>query len=137
MQTFNGKISLSRQNRADGEDVMHLLVMDDDSRIAVLELKLTMEDFAYLITGSENISTSGSRVTINPNVGKKKITEPRKMWYTGPDIYDRAFMEEWLVNNYKEPGWEVNPYLGSQGSIRRASDGNKYLYFSVYKYESV
>ena len=106
---------------------------DEESRVSFFEGKMSLEDFASCLTGMARVTIDGEVFNLE-NVGKTKITEERII--EAPKDIPYRKESEWLAANYKEDGWTVNPYLGSQNS--KFSDGDKQFYkFSVYKFVPV
>ncbi len=106
-------------------------IMDDLSRNRFVTVSMTPEKFAMMVTGLSmvevNFEVKGLR-----NVGKKRISERRTITYTGKE-YNRKILEAWLMENYQEEGWSLDPYLGSQSSIKYEKDFT-ILNYSVYKF---
>jgi len=118
------------------KDKVRIYVKDSTSRIKFLDLTLTLEQFASVITGLAEVKVEGEVKDLS-FVGKTKITEPRSITIT-KDIYyslKREDLGDWLLNNCQEDGWLLNTYLGSKSSVQWCTDINAVtLNYGVYKY---
>lgn len=132
MKELEGKITISRPQYGDGRELITLRVTDELSRGRFLEIQLSPGDFAMAVTGRSEMPC---RLLVESleTVGLKKITENRAC-VCPLRCYDRQALEAWLIQNAKEEGWAINPYLGSQNSSTTNSDGQTVLRYSVYKY---
>jgi len=125
---FNGKISISRNNHNE----INIRIRDDAARLEFLDVKMTPEDFTFLITGQAHVPITGEVKGLDV-VGKVKVMEERKV--TTPSYMSRDRAEEWLLQNCQEEGWIINNNLGSQTSMKfNHADNNHTLNYSVYKY---
>ncbi len=122
-------MGLSRTNR----DEIYIYIKDEQSRTTFLEMDLSLEVFAKLVTG---LHQSDIPVTVRglEYVGKSKISENRKVIYPGSKYDSKEIIKEWLVTNCQEDGWILDDYLGSQGSIQLIDD-QRWVNYRVYKYE--
>lgn len=125
---FKGGVSISRNSN----DEVNIRVYDGASRVEFVDISMTLENYALLITGMSRVEAVGE-VRGLEYVGKEKFTENRSV-ECPLDTYDKAKLQQWLVDNCQEDGWELNTYLGSQGSIGRKG-GVRTLNYSVYRYE--
>ena len=125
---IEARVTISRSS----DNMIRIAVECDSSHTRFVEVKMDCEGFAKAITGQGFIHCT-AEVRGLDFVGKKRIVERRRV--QAPNLgYGRQEYESWLANNYKEEGWIVNSYLGSQGSI--SDDGvMRFLNFSVERYE--
>lgn len=125
---INSKITISRNSKG----VVGITIMDEASRARFFDGEMTMEDFANAITGLSNAPIKGTVRGLSV-VGKTRIQERRSI-ICPLDGYNREEFKEWLLENGKEDGWEIDAYLGSRDSIGRR-DGKTLLNYSVFRYE--
>jgi hypothetical protein len=109
-------------------------VKDVLSRTTFLELELTLEQFASVVTGMY-ISDVGGTVEGLQNVGKKRVREDRSVTLDF-SVYEREYLVKYLLENCQEDGWTIDTYLGSKDSIKH-KDNKTILSYSVYKYVEV
>lgn len=128
---INGNISCNRAS----DDTVRIEIEDNLSQQRFLEIKLSLEDFALMITGLSGIDFQGEVRNLSA-VGKKKISEKRSAVFPGSSSTDRTELEQWLLDNKQEEGWSINTYLGSQRSVITV-EGKTTLNYSVYKYVEV
>lgn len=124
-------VTISKNNR----DQVTVYLKDRNSNIRFAEVKLTLEDYARVITGLSEVIGEGE-VRGLENIGKLYVHQPRTA-HCPHENYTHEQYEQWLQDNCREEGWIVNSYLGSQTSISRSQDpehrGSTLRYF-VYKY---
>ena len=142
---LEGQVTISRDN----QNIVCIEVKDTLSRITFVKLKLTLEEYAKVITG---LSYQDCQMEVKglEYVGKEKITEARSVYY--PDFDGKkAKMQNFLEQQHIDDGWLVNTYLGGQTSISPCRDGRdgsmlspcrdgrdgSMLNYSVYKYVEV
>ena len=124
---INTSISINRNSR----DKITIRVKDEASCIEFLNLEMSLESFALSITGLSEIECEATIKNLI-NVGKTKVTEKRSVVCT-IKTYDKQTLSQWIANNCREDGWEVNTYLGSQSSVVH-KDNTTILNYSVFKY---
>ncbi len=107
---FDVNVSCSR----DSHDRFTIRIRDEGAVNASFEVTLTPENFAYLV--SSMIVKAKATVRRPDLFGKKRISERRsiKCPLRG---HGREPLKKWLIDNCQEDGWELDPYLGSQGSV--------------------
>lgn len=110
---------------------VHITLVDETSRIRFFEGNMRLEDFSSALLGLSGLEIDGE-VTGLENVGKRKITENRKI-VCPLTVYDRDILGKWLAENAKEDGWIVQTYLGSKGQVKHHPDGQM-LCYTVVKY---
>ncbi len=124
---MKGKITISRCS----DDTIRFQIEDAASRIVFFSGSMKPEAFGSAITGLAyqdiEFKIRGAR-----HIGKIVVTEKRSV-LCPLKTYDRELLRQWLVENMKEEGWTLNPYLGSQNSIVREG-GELRLNYSVIKY---
>lgn len=124
------KTSFSISLRSD--DKINLRIKDESSGQMVIELAINPCDFARALTGLYLSGQTGQTGDLSV-VGKRRVTEAREA--TCPlNGYDREVLRQWLLENAQEPGWCINPNLGSRDSVSHTKDG-AVLRYSVYRYE--
>jgi hypothetical protein len=121
------KLSLSRNSN----DVISLSIKDCASLVTFVEVEMTPNDFAYLITGQAYMEGE-AKVKGLELVGKTKIQESRSKAY--PTRSDsREVMSKWIDDNCKEKGWILDSSLSTSSSV--SYQGNEaILNYKVYKY---
>jgi hypothetical protein len=113
---MEGKITISR----DSNDRIGIQIHDEASGIRFVEFKMSLEAFAQAITGLARVSGELQLRGLE-NVGKRLEIQRREAMC--PDLgFDKQRYLTWLAENAAEPGWEIDYYLGSQGSIARNGD---------------
>jgi len=91
-----------------------IYVRDEESGIRFLELEMTPENFAFMLS-NRPVECEGE-VNRLEHVGKKHYREARTVVYTGKDT-SKAAIRLWLLETHQEHGWTINSYLGSQDSM--------------------
>lgn len=124
-------LSISRNSK----DLVGIRVKCDSSRITFLELELTLEQYAQVITGLSEVEVDGVARGLD-FVGKNKIREPRSVELPeGLYNYRKEPVVEYLKEHHQEEGWIQDLYLGSQGSITLDQKTKKYTAnYAVYCY---
>jgi hypothetical protein len=125
---INADLSINRTSR----DEVTISVTDDKSHTEFVKLSLTLEQFAFAITGMHVSDVEGIVRGLDV-VGKTKITK-RVSVECPLDTYDKKALEEWLKEHGKEDGWDVSSYLGSQSSVVR-HEGKTVLNYTLFRYE--
>lgn len=99
-------------------------IQDELSRSVVAKIELSCSQFGELISG-QLIENAQITVTSNPElIGLKRRT--KRVTVIAPFLgYDRHEYEAWLVEHmqHAHPGCNIDPYLGSKGSIKHIKDG--------------
>lgn len=126
---MKAKITISRGS----EDQVRVRLRDEASRVVFAEASLSMEAFAFAITGCGEQEVELSVMGLE-FVGKNLITEERTI-ACPLTTYDKGELELWLKENAQEDGWILNAHLRSQRSITR-HEGVTMLRYSVKKYVS-
>lgn len=124
---IKANISISRSSN----DMINFTLRDEASGIQFVDMKMTMVNYAQLITGLSHVEIEGE-VRGLANVGKRKIRESRSA-ICPLDTYDKERLREWLFEFKAEDGWQIDAYLGSQNSIKHIPEGKR-LNYSVYKF---
>jgi hypothetical protein len=127
-QKLNFEISCGR----DSSDQVNIRIQDVNSRVEFVEVNLSLDQFALMITGLSYIKCTGSVKRLEV-VGKTRITEKRSVLYTGAGFASRENMQQWLLDTQQEEGWSIDNYLGSQRSVIY-QNGHHTLHYCVYKY---
>lgn len=125
---IKGSVSISRNSR----DEVNIRIHDAASGTEFVDVSLSLENYALLITGLSRVDCQGE-VRGFDKVGKNKIHETRSV-VCPVGGYDKKVFQEWLVDNCQEAGWELNTYLGSQNSLTTNELGERVLNYSVVKY---
>lgn len=136
MQELEVDVHFSHITSSQG-DYVEVRVTDKASGVGFLEIPLSYQQFGKLVKGCS--AESVKAVIRGADVlGKRYVSERRSVTILLTAVLGdkREDYEEWLRKYYKEAGWEVNSYLGTQGSIKRGPYGSGVvtLNFSVYKY---
>lgn len=130
--TIQANVSISRDSR----ETIRIRITDSTSRIQFVELKMSPHDFAMATTGFSFVPVEAI-VTGLEHVGMQKVSEPRTV-DCPLKTYDTNELRAWLIDNAQEPGWTLDAYLGSQGSISTPLSGNgRTLRYRVYKFVPV
>ncbi|EMA4781886.1 hypothetical protein U3C50_001606 [Providencia rettgeri] len=131
---MKGKLTISRPSYGDNREKINIVVRDQASRLKFLSIEIDYADFTKCITGLSEVSCD---LTVNglENVGKKKITENRSV-ICPIRSYEKGILRDWLINNKQEDGYILDPYLGSQSSIKMCDEGTL-LNYRVIKYVEV
>lgn len=116
VRKFDTSISCSR----DSHGFINIRISDTRAVNAIIEVRLTLEQFAYLVTG---MTTEGQAVARHPErLGFVRETKLRSV--SCPlETYDKKELSQWLVDNCQESGWELDTYLGSQASVKYLPPG--------------
>lgn len=132
-QVIKGSITISR----DSNNEVHIRIRDETARVQFVDMHLSLEAYALLITGLSEIK--GDVVVKGLDVvGKTKIRDRRSVVYTGSARYDRKTQERWIEDNCQEDGWIVDASLGSQDSVKYNHDTQEtILNYGVYKYVDI
>ena len=120
-------LTISRNSK----DKICIQVRDETSRNNFVTISISLEDFAFAITGLSEIKCSAEVKRLDI-VGKYKVRENRSV-VCPIDTYDKNILSQWLANNCQEQGWELDTYLGSQKSVQY-KDNFRILNYSVVKY---
>ena len=138
-RAFNSSLRISRCTTSKQHNTITISVIDEDSRIAVVELSLTLEQFALAITGVSITEVKGETWLNDERVGKIKINKTVTVEAPKDLVYNRDVYSQWLRDNYELPkGWFSDFYLGSQGSIKSIGSSLEsrkvLLTFHIYTY---
>lgn len=128
MNRFKGAVTISRNSN----DEVNLRIHDAASGIEFIDIQLTLENYAMLITGLSRVEATGEVRGLD-KVGKTRIIEQRSV-VCPLGGYDRKVFQQWLIDNCQEEGWELDSYLGSQTSMHLNDKGERVLNYSVTKY---
>lgn len=125
-------LSISKNSK----DLVGIRVKCGSSRTTFLELELTLEQYAQVITGLSEVEVEGV-VRGLAYVGKTKIVERRSVELPdGLYNYSKEPVVEYLKEHHQEEGWIQDLYLGSKGSITLDQKTKKYTAnYAVYRYE--
>jgi hypothetical protein len=127
---IDAQVTISRQSNNE----VHITLVDSASRIEFVDVKLSLEEFANAITGLSYIECEADVRRLDV-VGKRKVTSLRTV-ICPLDTYDKGRLRAWLEESCQEDGWEIDSYLGSQGSVSHTSEGTR-LHYAVYRYEEI
>ena len=83
---------------------VEISVRDAASGVEFLEIPLSYEEFGRLVKSSGTLSVQAT-VRGADVIGKKRITEPRKITIPLQGADRTVDYENWLRDQYKEPGW--------------------------------
>lgn len=132
----NMKLTISRVcNSKSSKEEIRIMLLDENSRVRVIDGILSLEDFAKAITGLGYVDVSVEVDTVDLFfVGKKKIIEERSIYCPLAYFSDKNLFSAWLKDNAQEEGWYLDTYLGSQASIKSNAPNGCTLHYHVYKY---
>lgn len=124
-------LSISKNSK----DLVGIRVKCESSRTTFLELELTLEQYAQVITGLSEVEVEGVTRGL-AYVGKTKIGERRSVELPdGLYNYTKEPVVEYLKEHHQEEGWTQDLYLGSQNSITFDQKTKKYTAnYAVYRY---
>ena len=132
INTIQANVTISR----DSNETIRIRITDNTSRVQFVDLKMSPHDFAMATTGLSFVPVEAI-VTGLEHVGMQKVSEKRTV-DCPLNTYDRDELRAWLIDNAQEPGWTLDAYLGSQGSISTPPSGNgRTLRYLVYKFVPV
>lgn len=126
-KTYPVTVTISRSS----DYKIRIYIRDDNSRMEIARVTLSLEEFAKAITSMPASGTAEYRGL--DVVGKTKIIEARSVEYPHYGYGKREDMSQWLEDNCQEKGWILDTYLGSQGSVA-IRDGKTILHYSVMKW---
>lgn len=130
-QEINIELTMVRNSN----DEVTLEIVDRTSHVQFFSTKLSLEQFARLVTGMAQYDIPAT-VRGLENVGKQQIIERRSV--VCPDTsarFSREKLEQWLAENVQdEDGWSKSCYLGSRDSIFYNNDGSTTLTYKVFKF---
>lgn len=123
-------MSITRSNH----DKVNIEIQCGTSLAHFVNVELTLEQFAFLITGRHQ---SDLKMQVNnlDCVGKQRIREDRQVLCPHKSYY-RDKLTEWLKENCQGDGYILNTYLGSQTSVKHVDNG-VLLNYSVMKFVDV
>lgn len=124
---FKGNISITRDSRNN----INIRLRDKVSYIEFVDVYMSLEDFAMMITGLAEVEVQGD-VKGMDNVGKKKVSEARS--YHTTEHTSRKALETYIKENLQEEGWTLNASLNSQSSLKYDGVGGTTANYSVFKY---
>jgi hypothetical protein len=128
VSNFKGSVSISRNSN----DQVNIRIHDSASGAEFVDIQITLENYALLITGLSRVEATGDVRGLD-KVGKQKVIEQRSV-VCPLDGWDKKVFRHWLIENCQEEGWELNSYLDSQTSVSNNKDGTKTLNYSVVRY---
>lgn len=120
------KITMTRNSN----NLINITLYEENSRAQFFDGTMTLEDFGAAITGLYQVPIKAD-VRFLDVIGKHKVVENRSV-ECSLNPYNRKALEQWL-SEYKEEGWIVDTYLGSQNSVATKA-GKTILHFRVFKY---
>lgn len=114
---IKGNMLISRDNR----NKISIQVQCQSSLAGFLEIELTTDQFAMLVTGCHQ---SDIPMTVRglDVVGKTRVLEKRQV-LCPLKTYAKDELSKWLTLNCQEDGWKINAYLGSQSSTKHVDNG--------------
>lgn len=128
-----------------GDGYVSIELDDEKSGIHFLEIRMSYEDFGKLVGSNASVDC---KYTVRglENIGKqhehkrgsiKMPADVYKKLTSGVEYDERKEpLVQWLMENAKEDGWRISPYLGSRESIVGSGwDGEPItINFSYYRY---
>ena len=120
MQELKGDITISK-TYSNGGQHMEIRIKDENSRITFVVAKISMEDFAELITGLSNRPIN-MKVKGLENVGKFKQQKPLRFPISNYAAHSEASEK---CQNFADEGWKANDYFRSQKSF--VNEGKQYF----------
>ena len=117
----NGKITISKPTRGDGEDRIEISVKDNSSRNRFVNISMTLEDFAKALMGLDEVNCEHK--LIKPEiVGKVKEIETLEFKIPSATISDRKSVAAAIANEEIPEGWELWDSFSSQNSFFSIGD---------------
>ena len=125
MKDIKAGLRITRTSSTTGPDRISLPVHDDASGVCLCDLELSLEEFAYAVTGLSLMEVSGRSGARDPRLGVKTKHEKRTILCPeSPSGNDRDFYTRWLKQNVVlAPGEESSFYLGSRNSLSKVEGG--------------
>ena len=114
------------------QDTYSFDIKDEASGQLIVKVEMTGEEFAQAITGWYQ-GGYDAKVGDLSVVGKLKVRESRSI-YCPLITYTKEELTDWLKINCQEEGWILDPYLGSQQSVKYKNGEGCILNYSVFKY---
>lgn len=125
-----GKAEVSCCRSSDGS--IRLYVRDDASRLNVVELAMTPEQFAHIITGLFT-SDVDAEFEHSDAIGLVRVQEERIVQDPSPHS-TKSEKVQFLEENCQEEGWILDTYLGAQNSTYTSKAGIACIRYHVYKF---
>lgn len=143
-ETYKGSIRFGDVHSSRGDGYVSIELDDENSGIAFLQIKLTHEEFGRLVGTNGSVECS-YEVRGKEKIGKKHERKNGSIQMSAEEFrrvtdgkYDTEHknLVAWLLENAKEEGWEISPYLGSRGSIIGSGHNDEpvTLNFHYYRY---
>lgn len=110
-------VTCSRNNHNE----VWIRIRDEGAVEAGFELRFTLEEFASLVTGMV-VDQIPIEITNPDKFGKVRVTSQRETFCPLKPL-NKDELRQWLLDNRQEEGWEIDAYLGSQGSVTHCESG--------------
>lgn len=123
MKKLKGNITISKVHGPDGYYV-ELRVRDKLSLNTFIEVKMSLEDYARVITGLAEVPIEMSVKNLD-SVGKKKESKPLTFEIPKEYSYDSEKYAKANAQKFADDGWIADTYFGSQGSYRYDNSGEE------------
>ena len=126
----------------DSNNQVRLRVKDVLSRVNVCEVKLSLENYALILTGQGEVEGDVDYGNLLA-VGKQKVTEPRQAFCPAKERYSLPAEEAkaYLLEHCQEEGWIIDTSLGNKNSVNPTCTSNGLsgftINYKVYKYVEV
>lgn len=135
-QVTSGKITGGMTICRTNHDVINIEIQCSESLAHFLQIELTLEQFAMLVTGCHQDKIPMTVRGLD-KVGKTRIHEVREVFCDyqdyGISAHDIDALERWIDYHCREEGWTINSNLRSQKSVIHVDGGVK-LNYSVRKW---
>jgi hypothetical protein len=131
--------AMLRISRVQGSEENHyeIAVTDQSSRVSLVKLHLTAEQFAEALTSLVVCGIDCTSGMLDDRIGKGEKRERRKVIHPG-NCYDRKWLKTWLIDTVgpqtELEGKHLDTYLGSQDSVGYCN-GDTVIHYWVYWWE--
>jgi hypothetical protein len=123
MKNLKCNLKISRYTSNNQEPGVTIEVQDEDSRVTLCSLDLTLAQFGEAITGPCIMDVPCESWADDSRLGIKQKTETREV-FCPISSYNKEDYVNWLKENVKLTDGEVSSfYLGTQSSVARKDDG--------------
>jgi hypothetical protein len=127
VKTIDAKLTISYPSTGG----VCIKVTDTLSSTAFVEISISHEEFSRALSSLSHRPCTAEVKGLD-HVGMKLVREDRQA-RCPHGFLTREQAESWLLENAQEPGWQMDPYLGSQRS-RVSHSGGLILNYAVFKY---
>lgn len=114
-------------------DYMQIKIQDENSRVCLASIEMSLEQFAACITGLQLDDCKGETAVKDSRLNKIRVSAPKQVEV--PDLgYSNEPYIEWFYNWSKDYVGELQIVPGSRDFVRNV-DGKKLLTYYIITYE--